>query len=433
MGHLNLRTLVIYSAHSRQRSAAESKSEETTSSGHEAATVLYISYTGILEPLGQSQVLRYLTRLAGSHRIALLSYEKPADTDATDRLQAIQAEIEASGIEWQPLRYHGWPTLPATLWDLARGAVVGTRTIRRKDVDLVHARSYVPALLGLVWKRVFDTAFIFDMRGFWADERVDAGVWDETDRLYRFAKWCEARFFEEADVVVSMSHAGVEAIRDLEHVDVSSTRFAVIPTCVDLDRFTPQPAPDQDGFTLGYVGSVGTWYRFDAVLDCFEYLREIRPDSRLLILNRGGHEYIQDRLAERELDPAAVTVTAVEHRAVPAAMNRIDAGVFFYTQTFSKLGTCPTKMGEFLACGIPCLSNAGVGDVPTILDGEGVGVTIESFTPAEKRRGVEQLVELSEAPDITQRCRHVAESYFALETGVAAYDELYRTVRDGSG
>lgn len=403
------------------------------SSRDDSATVLYISYTGILEPLGQSQVLRYLTRLAESHRIALLSYEKPEDTDETDRLRAIQEKIEASGIEWHPLQYHRSPTLLATIWDLALGTIVGTREIRRNDVDIVHARSYVPALLGLFWKRMFDTAFIFDMRGFWADERVDAGVWDENDRIYRFAKWCEARFFEEADAIVSMSHAGVEAIRDLEHVDTTATRFEVIPTCVDLARFTPQPDGQHDGFTLGYVGSVGTWYRFDVVLDCFEHLREARPDSRLLILNRGGHEYIRDRLEERDIDPTAVTVKAVEHREVPAEMNRIDAGVFFYTQTFSKLGTCPTKMGEFLACGIPCLSNAGVGDVPTILDGEGVGVTIESFTPAEKRRGVEQLVELSEAPDITQRCRHVAESYFALETGVAAYDELYRTVRDGSG
>lgn len=392
------------------------------------ATVLYVSYTGLLEPLGQSQVLRYLSRLADAHRIAVLSYEKPQDLDDTDRFQSTREAAEKHGIEWYPLRYHRTPSLPATVWDLARGSIVGTREIRRHDVDIVHARSYVPALLGLLWKRLFDTAFIFDMRGFWVDERVDAGFWSTDDRIYRFAKWCEARFLEEADVVVSVSHAGVEAIRDFDHVDLGSTRFAVIPTCVDLDRFSPQSAVQDDGFTLGYVGSVGTWYRFDVVLDCFEHLLDIRPDSQLRILNRGDHEFIRDQLDARDIDPTAVTVKAVEHANVPSEMNRMDAGIFFYRQTFSKKATAPTKLGEFLACGVPCLSNAGVGDVEAILEGENVGVSISEFSAEEKRRGVERIVALSQQPTITERCRAVAEDAFALETGVSDYDQLYRSL-----
>lgn len=390
--------------------------------------VLYVSYTGLTEPLGQSQVLRYLAELADTHSISLISYEKPAYIADTERFAALRQEVAAAGIDWHPLRYHRSPTLPATALDLLRGFVVGSRLIRRHDIEVVHARSYVPALLALAWQRLFETGFLFDMRGFWADERADAGFWDEGDRLYRVAKRCEARFLRDADVVVSLTEAGVEAMRALEDFGGDAGRVAVVPTCVDLERFQPQPERRSDGFTVGYVGSVGTWYRFDAVLDCFELLREERPGSRLRILNHGGHAYIRDRLAERAIDQSAVTVKAVDHPDVPAEMNRMDAGVFFYKQTFSKRGTSPTKLGEFLACGIPCLSNAGVGDVESVLEGEEVGVTIDSFSPAAKRRGVERLVALSEAPDITERCRNVAESYFALESGVAAYDELYRTV-----
>src|SRR3990172_4285963 len=40
--------------------------------------VLYLSYNGLLDPLGQSQVLQYLIGLAGlGHKIVLLTYEKP--------------------------------------------------------------------------------------------------------------------------------------------------------------------------------------------------------------------------------------------------------------------------------------------------------------------------------------------------------------------
>ena len=44
--------------------------------------VLYISYDGMLEPLGQSQVLAYQERLAANASLHLLSFEKPEDWDS---------------------------------------------------------------------------------------------------------------------------------------------------------------------------------------------------------------------------------------------------------------------------------------------------------------------------------------------------------------
>jgi len=41
--------------------------------------VLYISYDGLMEPLGESQVLSYLKGLSKSYQIYLLSFEKKQD------------------------------------------------------------------------------------------------------------------------------------------------------------------------------------------------------------------------------------------------------------------------------------------------------------------------------------------------------------------
>ena len=390
--------------------------------------VLYISYTGLLEPLGQSQVYRYLLQLADSHDITLITYEKPEDLNDEVRVDSVQQAVEAAGIEWHPLKYHHSPTLPATMWDLLNGFQVCFRAIKRNDIEIVHTRSYVPSVLGLLCKRLFGTAFVFDMRGFWADERVDGGIWEEDSRLYRSAKWFETQFFENADVVVSLTEAGVDAIKGFDDVDTITTKFEMIPTCVDTKLFTPQPGRQGDQFTLGYVGSVGTWYRFDDVLECFELLRERLPDAELLVLNKGDHEYIYDRVAEFDIDERRVEVTTVEHSRVPAEMNRMNAGIFFYTPTFSKKGTSPTKMGEFLACGIPCLSNAAVGDVESILEDNDVGIAIDTFETDEMRSAIDSLVNLSMESSTARRCRAVAESYYSLEAGVGAYSEIYRQV-----
>ncbi len=390
--------------------------------------VLYISYTGLLEPLGQSQVYRYLIKLADKHDIFLITYEKPEDLANKERVNSVQQTLEAVDIEWHRLNYHHSPTLPATIWDLLSGIQTCIRVINQNDIEIIHTRSYVASVLGLFCKRLFGTGFVFDMRGFWADERVDGGIWKKDSRLYRSAKWFETQFFENADVVVSLTEAGVDAIQAFEDVDTSSTSFKMIPTCVDTELFTPQPEKRNAEFTLGYVGSVGTWYRFDDVLGCFELLLETRPDAELLVLNKGDHEYIYSRLAEFDIDTQQVEVATVEHSEVPTYMNRMDAGIFFYTPTFSKKGTSPTKMGEFLACGIPCLSNAAVGDVESILEDNGVGIAIDTFETEEKRTAIESIVELSADPETVDRCRAVAESYYSLNAGVDAYSEIYQRV-----
>lgn len=395
--------------------------------------VLYLSYTGLLEPLGQSQVYRYLRELAGRHDITLITYEKPTDLENRERYESFQEEVDASGINWYPLKYHHSPTFLATLWDLIRGFCLCVWTIGRRNVEIIHTRSYVPSVLGLLCQSMFGKALVFDMRGFWADERVDAGLWEDNGRLYRVVKWLEAKFISGADVVVSLTDAGVYAINNFDHVDTSGVRFEVIPTCVDLDLFSPDSGSREDGFVLGYVGSVGTWYRFDDVLACFEILREMRPQSRFVILNRGEHDYIRDRLKQFHIEESAISIKGVDHSEVPEEMNRMDAGIFFYTPTFSKRGTSPTKLGEFLACGIPCLCNSHVGDVERVLEGNNVGVAIDTFEPEELESALKSLVELGENPKTAKKCRSVAESHFSLDAGVRRYDSIYRSVRVNSG
>lgn len=394
------------------------------------ATVLYLSYTGLLEPLGQSQVYQYLRSLSNDHDIHLLTYEKPSDLAQKSRVSEMKHELERQGIEWHPFRYHKSPTVPATLWDIARGVALGAYLTKRHNIDVLHARSYIAGAIAMAIDAVSSTKFIFDMRGFWADERVDAGMWSEDSRLYSWSKTLERQLFERADVIVSLTNAGIDAIKGFSHVDTSDTEFTMIPTCVNLDLFTPAKGDTSDEPTLCYLGSVGTWYLFEDVLDCFSILREFEPNATLKVINQGDHQYIRDQLEDYEIPASAVDIQALEHQEVPAALSDVDAGIFFYKPTFSKKGTSPTKLGEFLAAGIPCLTNYGVGDVQELLEGNDVGVVTQGFEDDYKRRAINDLQELITEDGIKDRCRAVAEDYYSLEEGVAKYDELYRRLSE---
>lgn len=393
-------------------------------------SILYISYDGMLEPLGQSQVLAYLKRLALDRKIHLISFEKPEDWSQVTNRNHLTDEIASSRIVWHPLRYHKKPSAIATLWDIISGIVLALFLVLRYRLSIVHARSYVPSVMALVLKRVTGIKYIFDMRGFWADERVDGGLWPKAGRLYRMAKWFERKFLLEADVVVSLTQVAVDEIRSFPYLKDRMPVFEVITTCADLELFRPSHSDSKllsidRPFTLGYVGSVGVWYLFDETLRCFKLLRERVPDARLLILNRGGHEFIRERMQALHIDADAVHIEEANHAGVARAMQQMDAGIFFYKPTYSKKATAPTRLGEFLGCGVPCLGNTGVGDMASILEREQVGVALSRFDDEAMHEAIEQLLQLTMAGGIRERCREVALQYLSLDYGVLSYSKIY--------
>ena len=93
------------------------------------AKVLYISYDGVLEPLGQSQVLNYLKILSSEHDIYLLTFEKRTDL-TSNNYQLVFDECKEHGIEWVHLDYH--KSLLGTYVDIIKGLYLLTSALRKK-------------------------------------------------------------------------------------------------------------------------------------------------------------------------------------------------------------------------------------------------------------------------------------------------------------
>jgi glycosyltransferase involved in cell wall biosynthesis len=387
--------------------------------------ILYLSYDGMLEPLGQSQVLAYLEGLSGRYEIDLISFEKKADWDREAAREAVRGRIAAAGIRWTALRYHKAPTAPATAYDISIGSALASWRALRRRAAILHARSYVAGLMALAAKRATGARFLFDMRGLWADERVDGGLWRAGGRLYRFAKRVERRLLEGADHVVTLTHASAAEIASFPYLAGKAPPITVIPTCADLQRFAPG-GTRPPGFTLGFVGAASTWSLFDSVLAFYAALRRRRPEARLRVVNRGEHDFIRSRIAAAGLADAPVELLAADHREVPALIAGMTAGAALRKAAYSQIACAPTKLAEYLGCGVPAIVNTGIGDAAGIVERERVGIVLDGFAPAEIERGAGALLALLDDPDLAVRCRRTAETLFSLQEGVEAYDRVYR-------
>ena len=373
--------------------------------------VFYISYDGMAEPLGRSQVLAYLFRLAVEYDITLFSFEKPGSD-----LEALAREIGSYGIDWRPLEYHKNPPLLSTLLDVGRGCWALVQAAREDPPELVHVRSYVPALMAVWTKHWTSDQLLFDIRGFWADERVEGGIWPADRTVYRIlyviAKRCESRFFRDATAVVTLTHASVSQIQKWaggRELDVT-----VIPTCVDRDRFG-ETQPRYDGPVVTWCGSIGTWYRFDLVPMLMRHL-----SLELQVITR------QPELAAAHLEGAPATIRSLQPEQVPEALHPGDVGLSLCVSSFSKIASAPTRFAEYLASGMPVVVNSGVGDLVDIVETHRVGVVLRGDDDGACADAAVRLRELLGDPGLSERCRGVARDLFDIDAGSSAYSEIYR-------
>lgn len=394
--------------------------------------VLYVTYDGLLEPLGQSQVLAYLEKLATEWPIDVLSFEKPKDLADEPRMAKMRKRLAEAKIGWTPLRYHKSPTVPATAFDIAQGMVCALWLALRRRVAVVHARSYVPALIALPVRTLLGAKLLFDIRGFWADERVDGGLWPKEGRLYRGVKRLESVFIGHADHMVTLTHASARELEQWPAFAEHRPPLTVIPTCADLDRFSPAAPPAREPFVFGYVGSIGTWYLFDETIEFFLALQSRRPDARLLVVNRNEHARVREICARLGVEPDRVEIVAAEHREVPSQIARMHAAAAVIKPSYSKIASAPTKLAEYLGCGVPCVGNVGVGDMEEILEGRRVGVALSDFSPPDLNIAATRLLTLLEDQQLRSRCIATARKLFSLEGGVASYCGIYRKL-DGRG
>jgi glycosyltransferase involved in cell wall biosynthesis len=408
----------------------------------EGKRVLYISYNGMLDALGQSQVIPYLKQLGNKGvRFTLMSFEMPRayTRKGLEQCEALRRELAANEIDWHWLRYHKRPSLPATSYDVLAGVRYGSRLVRDKQIEMVHARSYIPAAIALQLKRRFDVKLIFDVRGLMAEEYVDAGHWRKESIPYRVTKAVERRALAAADGIVTLTERIWPIINEWESLRGRDVAHEVVPCCADLDLFSFSQADRErrrrelgleDRFVLVYSGSIDGWYLTESMADFFAVLRKKQPHAHFLWLTPGNHDRIRTLMKDRQIAEQHYTVMATTTVNVSSYLSACDAGLAFIKPCFSKLASSPTKYAEYLGCGLPLIINQGIGDSDKLINHEKVGVLVRKFDAEAYANAVSAIGQFALDPEQTRRLtRQVAERLFDLRrVGIDRYQALYERV-----
>ncbi|HKB66966.1 MAG TPA: glycosyltransferase [Pyrinomonadaceae bacterium] len=390
---------------------------------------LYICYFGLREPLVQTQVLPYLRQLAAAGtKISLLTFEPALRQNWSSKdLDEARKRLAGEGIRWHYLAYHKNPSMAATLYDILAGARLARRLIREEGVQVLHGRAHLPMAMAMLAVTA-NTKLIFDVRGLMAEEYRDAGVWTEKSVPFRVVKKIERYGLKRADQVVVLTRR----LRDwlIREELAAAEKIEVIPCCVNLELFarssTGQNSRRSERFEVIYAGSLVGLYLVEEIGRFFMALKERQPNAFLRLLSVSPPEQGANQLRQAGLKDDDFWIGAVPAAEVPSYLERASLGISFRKSTFAQIAASPTKIPEYLAAGLPVVSNAGIGDTDDLLEPEGVGVIVREFTPEEFARASEVALALAEDPSVRRHCAEVARLHFDLQTvGGRGYGNVY--------
>ena len=396
---------------------------------------MFITYDGLLDTLGASQILPYIKNIAARQGgMVVLSFEK-ANRFAQGQ-KSMSADLEKHGVYWKPLRFTSDLGALGKLWDMGRMYYWGAWLARKHGVGVIHARGHPTAQIGLFVKRLLGTRLIFDCRGLWVDERVDKGGWNMQSPLhrlqYRHFKSIERKLFTQADQVVVLTNKVVDEVVKLGAVPAS--KVTVIPCCADFDHFPLSTALrktqaretvgiPKEARVLGYLGSVGRMYMLDRFFRLFELASCQHEDCHALVITQDIEALRQ--VMSRNLPVALhgrVHIKPANRAEVPNILPAMDVLVSFIQPSYARMAASPTKLAECFAEGIPVICNDGVGDVAMQVKQLGAGITVDPASDADLLIVVKKLDEIFAMGG--QCLREAARPLLGL--GVA--EERYRTV-----
>ena len=393
--------------------------------------ILYISYDGILEPLGNSQVLKYLEHLAEEFEITLLSFEKKNIPMHASALLKMHAHCTNKKILWRPQKYHQGLGAISNLINIFNITFAPFIEMLINKHQIIHIRSYMPGLGMPLLKLFFSFKLIFDIRGFWADEKVDRLGWQESSKKYKFFKALESSLFKRADAVVTLTRESKTYIE--KEFTKSPEKVNVIRTCVDFNEFNAKKKLHHDfkmskKLHIGYLGSIDTAYDFNQFLRLVKDLDLRNIEIHLKVLSNTTNELVMAYLKKNQLEHINHEVLFLNRNELSSAINEFDFIGFALKKSFSLIASMPTKIAESLACGIPIICNNFNSDIQEMILENKIGILYDFSEPLNEKK-YQEIIDLIKDSSTSEVCVNFSKKYFSLQGGVEKYRDIYNYMK----
>ena len=256
-----------------------------------------------------------------------------------------------------------------------KAVLYGVRS-RRPDVVYGSSPHLLSALAGVMIARIRRVPFVLEVRDIWPESLVEFGYLKSGSMVHRVLTWLERLLYRSADHVVVVA-AGWRDYFD--SMGVGDDRLSVVTNGAEPSDFDPQPGTTPlasrlgvDGPVAVYAGAHGPPNGLDHILNA----AHDRPDVTFALFGDGALKTTLVERAAREKLTNVRFCDPVPKTELASFLWTADIGIHTLADMeLFKLGMSPNKLYDYMAAGLPIVTNAG-GLAASILSESGAGVGV---------------------------------------------------------
>lgn len=390
--------------------------------------IIYITFDGLSDPLGKSQILPYLERIKFNYNLKIFSLEKKKPKKKI---------LFKSNINCHYLIFEKNKNKLLKIINYVNFLRFILLTCKNYNVKIIHCRGYPSALIGIVIKLIKKSSLIYDMRGFWVDEKKDSltlNLEKLKDRIIFYTlKKFEKIIIKKSDFIVVLTNKAKYFVN--KNFNYKNKNISVIPCSVNYAQFNFKKYYSLNKFTysklslkpnqkiLVYVGSYGEYYMSNEVLNIYFNIKKKIKNFSLLIITNNKAEF--KNLITKFNDKKDIRVINLDWKKIPEYLSVCNLAISLIKPTFAKIASTPTKISEGLAMGLPIISNKNIGDLDDMIKLNKLGclVDLNKINHITTLRKLLDLFNLKKI-DIRKRSR----KYFDIEYTVKRYNKIYESL-----
>lgn len=348
---------------------------------------LVFIYNSFSDPLFKGNLFQHLLVESKKNRFKfiIISFEQKDYQLSKKEEDKLKKELLGLNMLWYPLKWHsGRFILFKKLYDGINALLIVLKLHFKFKPKVIISLGTIAGSFSYILKTIFSYKHFAYQHEPHSEFMLDFGIWKKNSFSYRILNYLERKTAHSAEIISTGTDLMVSRLKKER---IKGLIFK-LPSCANdelfrIDNNKRIEIRNKLGLSDAhkvfiYVGKFGGIYYKDEIFEIISELNRLIDNFFIIILSPDDSGWIRKKLKEQNIEQ--FHVNKVLYERVYEYLNAADMGISAIPGYPSQKFRSPIKVGEYLLCGIPYITNEGVSEDDIVAQKFKAGVVLSEFS-----------------------------------------------------